>query len=538
MIRDLNALAESAFDVLVIGGGVVGACTARDAVLRGLSVALVERDDFASGASWNSLKTLHGGLRSLQHLDVALMREYTRDRSTWMRIAPHLVDLLPVVLPSAGYGTRCRAVLRAALAVSDGIAFDRNRSLPAELHLPSGRLLSRAECVTRAPALANVALTGGALWYDGQMYSPERLVTALVCDAADRGAVCANYVEVTGPLLHGQRVARIVARDRLGGGRLNIRARLIINAAGSASAALAARLLGRPMNASPRYAAALNVMIPHQGHSAAFALRQTTRSRAQPAREGGTGDLFVVPWRDRTIIGTGYYTFRGDPTAFSLEEQQVVRFLEQVNRVWPGRPLTRDALTLVHGGLLPVSPHAENGSIHLERRQRILDHAAEGVPEMLTAVSVRFTTAHRLAERLVDLAARRLGRGANAGRAAHTRLPGAPDVPTEELLAQARARFGVLAEPEVLHHLVRSYGTRYERVLKYRAHMDDWNVRVVPEAPVIRAQLAYGAGEEMAQQPEDLLRRRTEIASRGLESPAARRTAEAILRRYGSPPAP
>ena len=524
MKRDLAALSETTFDVLVIGGGIVGACTAWDAAQRGLRTALVERGDFACGASWNSLKTLHGGLRSLQHLDVARMREYSGDRSAWARIAPHLVDPLPVVMPTYGHGMRSRAVLRAALAVSDVVAFDRNHGLAPALRFPRGRVLTRAECVSYVPELADRRLTGGVLWHDAQMYSAERLVLEVVLAASEAGAVVANYVDVTGPLVHeaGGRIARVAAADRVGAGRLEIRARAIVNAAGSASTVLAERLLDRRTGARPRYVAAINVMLPSLGHAVAFALGARPRDAAREADTHGGRNLFIVPWRGRTVMGTGYFSYEGDPSSFAIDERHATAFLEEVNRAWPGAPIVRDAAVLVHGGLLPLSSGARADTLTLERRQGIIDHSANGAPALITAVSVRFTTARRLAERLVNLVARKLDRRVAACRTASTPLPGAPDVQVSELLAHARQRYGRLVDADVLEHLVRSYGARYERVLAYRDRTPDWCERVLPMAPVIRAQLAYGVREEMAQRPDDLLQRRTELGSRGMMVDPAR----------------
>src|ERR1043166_854658 len=163
MQRSLDALQSTAFDLLVIGGGILGASVARDAALRGLRVARVERGAGGGGTSSNSLRIIHGGLRYLQHLDLRRMRESIRERSMWLRIAPHLVEPLPVLVPTYGWGLRGKSVLRAALAVNDVIAWDRNRTLAPDRRLPAGRAVSRAECLALVPELTGPGLTGGGL---------------------------------------------------------------------------------------------------------------------------------------------------------------------------------------------------------------------------------------------------------------------------------------------------------------------------------------------------------------------------------------
>src|SRR5215470_12999456 len=145
MQRELERLRTETFDLLVIGGGVQGAALAHVASSRGLRVALIEREDFASGTSSNSWKILHGGLRYLQQLDIVRMRSSTLARREWMRLAPSLVRPLPCAISSRGSGTRSPAAFAVALGINDLIAYDRNAGLPESIRVPNGRLLSRAE---------------------------------------------------------------------------------------------------------------------------------------------------------------------------------------------------------------------------------------------------------------------------------------------------------------------------------------------------------------------------------------------------------
>ena len=171
MDRDLTQLANHKYDLIIIGGGIYGACVAWDATLRGLSVALVEKADFGHATSANSLKTIHGGLRYLQQLDIKRMRESIRERRTLMRIAPHLVHPLPCLMPTYGHLTKGRAVMALALKVNDLVSFDRNRLEDPQKHLPKGRVISRQECLQLLPNIVREGLTGGAVWHDAQVYN-------------------------------------------------------------------------------------------------------------------------------------------------------------------------------------------------------------------------------------------------------------------------------------------------------------------------------------------------------------------------------
>src|SRR5579862_5770085 len=158
MNRDLDQLTARPFDVLVVGGGIYGLAIAYDAAQRGLSVALVERDDFGSGASFNHLRTIHGGLRYLQSLDVRRSRESMRERRTIARIAPHLVQPMPFALPLYRSLMRGKLAMRAGFALDRVVAWDRNSGVPAALRLPAGRVISRASAIERFPGLRRQGL--------------------------------------------------------------------------------------------------------------------------------------------------------------------------------------------------------------------------------------------------------------------------------------------------------------------------------------------------------------------------------------------
>jgi len=230
--RDLGALTAREHDLVVIGGGIHGVTAAYDAAQRGLSVALVEAQDFGAGVSWNSLKTIHGGLRHLQRADLGQARESMRERRALLRIAPAIVRPLPFLVPLRGHGLRGREAFGAALRLHDWIGRRRNEGLPPERHIPPSRVVSAAEVRRICPGIAHDDLSGGALWFDAQVTRSERLIMAFCHAAAAAGAVLVNYVAATGFTRAGERVTGVRARDLEGGGELEVRARMVLNATG------------------------------------------------------------------------------------------------------------------------------------------------------------------------------------------------------------------------------------------------------------------------------------------------------------------
>jgi glycerol-3-phosphate dehydrogenase len=397
--RDLPALAAREWEVVVVGGGIYGAAAAWDAAQRGLSTALVEREDFGAGASWHSLKTIHGGMRYLQRLDLRRLRASARERTVLLRIAPELVYPLPFLVPTYGHGPAGREALALGLALNDALTRDRNDGLPPSHLIPPARTMGPDEAARLLPGLERRGLTGAALYHDAQAASTERLTLAFVHAAADAGAACANHAEAVGLLRAGTRVAGVVVRDALTGATLELRARAVVNAAGPwADDVLAAFGVRRPRGPLLRARNLVLRLPPPVGF-------------AVGARHGGRF-LFLVPWQGATILGTSY-----EPAERSASDP--LAFLDEARAAFPWAGLDHRRLALVHEGLVP----GRGGAAGLATRPRLHDHEAEdGLGGLVSLQGVKYTTGRAVAEQAMDLVARRLGRPVPPGRTAATTL--------------------------------------------------------------------------------------------------------------------
>ena len=252
MKRNLAGLADVDHDLVIVGGGAFGACAAWEAASRGLSVALVEKADFCGATSANHMKFVHGGIRYLQHLDLRRVRESCYERSALLRIAPHLVQPLPILMPTYGRGFDGRLVLRAGLLLYDLITLDRNAGIAdPDRRIPAGRMLSRDRCVAIHPDLARDDLTGAGLFHDAQFRNPPRLALAFLQSAVSRGARIANYAEVTDFLRTDSRVIGVKVADRLTGAVMDVRGSHVLNAAGPWAADLLLNCLNLRMQPQP-----------------------------------------------------------------------------------------------------------------------------------------------------------------------------------------------------------------------------------------------------------------------------------------------
>jgi glycerol-3-phosphate dehydrogenase len=426
MRRDLPGLAQTAFDLLIVGAGIHGACAAWDAALRGLSVALVDQDDFGAGTSANSLRIVHGGLRYLARGNLARMRESIRERSTLLRIAPGLVEPLPVLVPMYGIGSRGRLALGAALTLNDLASWARNQDLDPTRLIPRGRLVSRDECLRLFPGFAAEGLTGGALWYDAQLLHPERLTLSFVQAAADRGAVPANYVRVDhlrvrGGVVHGAR-----ATDRLTGAEFDIEARAVLVTAGPWTRDVIAAVSGAERApAKAERALGLNLVIGRRLAEVAVGVRARSGRREDPVG-GGHRFLFLAPQGDATLLGT-WYTLADASEVGAARALGVGALLQEFNDACPGLRISDRDVVRCHWGWLPLKAGNEPGRPDaLAERPRVIDHGrTSGLRHLISVEGVKYTTARCVAERAVDRVFRSLGRMSPSCRTAEQRLPGA-----------------------------------------------------------------------------------------------------------------
>jgi glycerol-3-phosphate dehydrogenase len=430
MRRNIPRLADTTFDLLIVGAGIYGACAAWDASLRGLSVAVVDQDDFGAATSANSLRIVHGGLRYLARADFALMRESIRERSTLLRIAPGLVEPIAVLVPTYGVGVRGRAAHAAALALNDLVSWDRNRYLLRDRFIPRGRVVSRDDCRRLFPWFEAEGLSGGAIWHDAQLGHPERLTLSFVKAAAASGATAANYLRVKRILTDRGAVQGAQAVDAVSGRELDIRARAVLVAAGPWTRDLVATGTGAAALDVPRRALALNVVIARRLADVAFGV-QARSGRGEDPVCGGHRFLFGAPHGKGTLLGTWYAADPGDPRV--ARERGVPALLREFNDACPGLELSLADVVRCQWGWLPLKGGNEPGRPDaLAERPRIADHGPAGARHLLSVEGVKYTTARLVAEQAVDRVFASLGRTSPACRTAEVRLPGAEERPAVE----------------------------------------------------------------------------------------------------------
>jgi len=435
MKRDLEGLSAN-YDLVIVGGGIYGACIARDASMRGLKVALLEQGDFGHATSHNSYKLIHGGLRYLQHFDLRRVLECIRETYAWFTIAPHLVRPLRFVMPIYGHGIRGKKAMTIAMSLHEALRHIALRRSRVALPLKRGGTLSASDTRALFPEITTSALMGVAYWYDGQMLDANRLVFECIEDASRHGAHVLNYVQVCGLLKNSAGVAGVQARDEMLGKEFEVQTKLVINATGPwTNNVLALHGHIRPVLSGQVKGMSL---VTSRLLDSEDALCLASNEKSDAVLGQSSRLYFITPWRGRSVIGTTHEPYQGAADGCVFNEEDVSRFVGEVNAACPALGLSMKQILYCYVGLTP----AEEGK--RSRRHLITDHAVtDGVDGILSVLGVKFTSARVVAEKVVDHALRKLGSPHVVSNSATSLLPGVSRH-FESTLAEPRTQeFGV-----------------------------------------------------------------------------------------------
>ncbi|MER6311401.1 glycerol-3-phosphate dehydrogenase/oxidase [Streptomyces sp. NPDC001657] len=486
----LARMAERELDVLVVGGGVVGAGTALDAATRGLDTGLVESRDWASGTSSRSSKLIHGGLRYLEMLDFALVREALKERGLLLeRLAPHLVKPVPFLYPlQHKFWERWYAGSGVALYDGMSVSSGHGRGLPVHRHL------SLKKALRVAPCLKKDALVGALQYYDAQM-DDARYVATLVRTAAAYGAHAANRARVVGFLREGERVVGARVQDVEGGREYEVRARQIVNATGVWTDDTQA-LIGERGQFHVRASKGIHLVVPKDRiHSTTGLILRTEKSV-----------LFVIPWGRHWIVGTTDTDWDLDKAHPAASSADIDYLLEHVNAVL-ATPLTRDDVEGVYAGLRPLLAGESDATSKLSREHTV----AHPVPGLVVVAGGKYTTYRVMAKDAVDEAVHGLDQ-----RVAECVTEEVPLVGAEgyKALWNARARIAARTGLHVarIEHLLNRYGALTEELLELVVGNPSLGEPLTGADDYLRAEAVYACTHEGARHLDDVLTRRTRIS--------------------------
>ncbi|WP_433725571.1 glycerol-3-phosphate dehydrogenase [Nocardia sp. CA-129566] len=495
----LNALGDNEIDVLVIGGGVVGAGAALDAASRGLTVTMVEARDFAAGTSSRSSKLIHGGLRYLEQLDFWLVREALKERSLLLhRLAPHLVRPVSFLLPLQ-HRVWERAYIGAGVALYDTIGGARA--------LPMHRHLSHTRAMALAPALRDDAMIGAIRYYDAQVDDARHTMT-IARTAAQHGATVLTRTKVTGLLRDGERVVGAQVTDLETGREYTVRARRVISATGVWTDEMN-QMTGMEFPFHVRMSKGVHILVPRDRLDLDTGLIMRTEKSV----------LFVIPWARHWIIGTtdtDWALDKNHPVASDADVQYILDHMNAVLR----EPLTRNDIVGTYAGLRPLLSGASSDTASLSREHAV----AEPVPGLFVIAGGKYTTYRVMAADVVDAAVKGLGRAAAPSVTEHLPLLGA--VGYQELTADVHSVAQRAGLPvATVEHLLGRYGSGVSEIFDLIAAEPELAEPLPGADKYLGAEVVYAVTHEGALHLDDVLTRRTRIsieaADRGLTAAPA-----------------
>jgi glycerol-3-phosphate dehydrogenase len=522
----IRRLSSELFDVLVVGGGASGAATAREAALRGFNTALIEREDFSAGASAHCFKVVHGGIRYVQHADVRRLRASCFERAVLLRIAPHLVSPLPFVIPTYGKGKSSRWFLGTGMLLYDALSADVNRHVADPARRVRGtRFLSRSETLELFPDIAADSLTGAAVFEDGQMYNPPRLVLAFVGAASELGAAIGNYVEAERLLTEGMRVTGVQAADRLTGDRFEIRARLVINAAGPWAEGLLKPGYGQPGT----YSRDACFMVDRK-FATPMALAVQGRAKDSDALLArNSRHLFLVPWRNSTLVGVWHSIVPRDPDSVGLARSELRQFIDEFNTCYPNLQLQEGDVRRADFGLVPFGDaSSQQGGLSFGKQSRLIDHREHGQTGLISLISVRYTVARRDAAEALDVAARQLDARRSERDSTVAPLTGGDIADFTSAVRAFQARRPSWLTTKSSEGMLRNYGTHATRILAL-AQREPGLGRLFTGSHVSFAEAIHAVRAETAHRMGDIVFRRTELGTDGHPGTAALDELQALL---------
>ena len=490
-----RGLDDGSYDAIVIGGGMAGAGVARDLALRGVGVALVEKADFAWGTTSRSSKLIHGGLRYLELFDFGLVRESLRERETLRKLAPHVVRPLPFLVPIYRTSSRRLIEIRIGLKLYDWLTPGRDRE--------RYRVLSTIDALSLEPGIRARDLRGAGYYFDDLLVFPERLCLENVLSACRHGARAFNYAEVEEIVRDVRGVpSGVRVRDLLGDRVVTLQARVVVNATG-------------PWVDRLREKAGIQERGPHvvRTTKGIHCLLPRLTDRAIYHSTGDDRMIFVIPWREFSLVGTTDTDFDGDLERLYATTDEVAYLLNEVREALPDPRVAFERVAYTYAGVRPLSFEEGRRASEVSRAHKVVDELGG---RFLSVTGTKLTCFRSQAAEVGDTVMRTLHRTAPS-RTARLTLDGADD---EAGRVEARTWLDVSADVEAsglrletLERLVATYGRGYRRVVELAGKVPGGADRLCPRNPEIVAQLHHAVQEELAVSLQDVLLRRTGIGT-------------------------
>ncbi|RMG21439.1 MAG: glycerol-3-phosphate dehydrogenase/oxidase [Methanobacteriota archaeon] len=496
----VKRMKDRVYDVVVIGGGVTGAGIFRDAMLRGLNVALVEKDDFASGTSSESSKLLHGGLRYLMNFEFKLVREAALERKIVADMTPHFSTVMPFVIPLYSWTKQKPWMVRMGLWLYDLLAFPKR--------IGKHRMMKREELIERFPVVNNEDIVKGAYYFDTRT-NDSRLVLANILDGLAGHGDALNYAE----LVHWKRVEEgilLEIHDKETGEKFEVKTRIMVNATGPWA--------DFTEDLDDEFDGSIRVRRTKGVH---LTVKPKLKDHCILLANTDDRPIFVMPWGEYDIVGTTDTDWKGKPEDVVADKSDIDYVLDALNRLFPDANYSYEDIYSTFAGVRPLVYQPGK-----DERKTSREHTIKDYGDVISIAGGKLTTYRLMAQQIVDRVIRNLGLRKIKCMTAKLPLWGGDYEPWgdfTEFVAETKSHFMKtygLAEREV-EILIHYYGSSIELVEKVIKEDPQLAKPLVQGLPFIRAMAVVAARYEQARHMEDFMRRRIQIAfckGNGLEA--------------------
>jgi glycerol-3-phosphate dehydrogenase len=515
--QNIGRLANEEFDVIVVGGGITGACVAYDAARRGLSVALLEKDDFGGATSAASSKVLHGGIRYLQQARPDKVRESALERIYFQNLVPHLCGYVPFMIPTYAGVSKGRAALFAAsiayyLATLGQNKELRNRGAAVE----PAYMIDRNEVGNWVPwLLDDKSVTGALMLPECHMKSSERVTWSIIQGAVSYGAAVANYVSAEGLGFEGSTVTGISARDSVEGSTIDVAGKIVANCSGPWIGGLAPNNM-RSSN-SPITAFSRGSHILLRGKTTRCAIALPTTQKIQGIAGRGGRHMFMIPWRSLTLVGTSYAPQNGPLDSVAPTEDDIEQLRTGINAAVGHEFVASSNIVHAYAGVYPLTAQNVSTSVYQGTGDyKIIDHGKQdSVDGFISVFGAKFTTARILAEKACDLIARKIGKSVDRCATRYDPVPAANFGNLDDYLTEMKAKYSTVISQDQIERIVTSFGTDSVNVLDLAQQSHGLRRLLGASRTNIAAEIVFSARHEMLVHLDDLVCRRSGIGELG-----------------------
>lgn len=495
------------YDVIVIGGGISGASVAYEAASRGLSVALLEKNDFGSATSSATSKMIHGGLRYLAKMELGLVRESLRERRVLTNIAPNFIHPAPFLFSIYKSDKTPGFLMKIAMLLYEILSFDKGKLKDKSKKMPLHKTLNHDKVLKIVPNANHKGLKGAHLYYDCSSHSPERFTLAFIKSAVKYGADVANYAQmqefIFDPSSNGKlKINGVRATDLINNKDVQINGKLVINCAGPWADIVLSKAKAADKNQHLRRSEGIHIITKKMIENYIFA--------------GSTPNgkhFFVVPYRNHTLIGTTDKEYIGDPDNYKVSKKSIEELLKGVNQSFGnGKKIKYEDVLYTYGGLRPLVEDQTEDVYNSSRKYEITDGLKNNIDGLLTVEGGKFTTSRKLAEQVIKKAIKKLKFNANPTVSEHQYLYGSEIENLKAFIKEKQKQYPIFKNKQI-EYLVKSYGNELDNLIK-SYQKPEFLEPINPDGENL-AMVAYAIDHEMAKTLSDILFRRTGIGLLG-----------------------